>query len=613
MAWGRTVWAGCVGRAVIGLWFSLWLGTAPLDYGIAAEAFGEGSAFAVYGAPALPSTFSHFPYVDPHAAKGGALRRTTVSAFDTLNPFIVRGTPAMEAFDLLYESLLAANPDEQSVAYPWLASDFTVDETERKLHVTLQSQARWHDGKPITTADILATSELLSAHGRPFYRALLKSLTIEVVDERSFIVRLPTERPRDAAFAFATLPVLPAHYWATRDFSKTTVEAPLGSGPYSIASFEPGRSIALERMKEWWAADLPAMRGRYNFDRIETIVVRDPDSAQALFLRGEIDMWPERDARRRDEMRALASTARHPFRLIETKNWWISGMIGPAFNLRDHRFKDARVREALSVLYDHRWLNEALFAGTQTPITSYFQNSVLAAGDSISAEELAVLERVSPATRAALEAAINAAPRETFAKPRDRQRRALTLLADAGWRVENGVMKNAVSGESLSVRILAQSAAPQRLIGQWLDELTRIGVHANLEVVDSSIYAERMQTRDFEMLYAVIIPPEWPGIEQRRYWTSHDSNSPNGNLFGLVDPVADELVEQILATEDHASIIGFARWLDRRLRAHWLVVPTLTASETVEAVRNDICTGARQPRHGNGRDAWFRGDCRQDE
>lgn len=523
---------------------------------------------------ALPAGFTHFPYANPDAPKGGEVSMGALGSFDSFNPHVLRGVAAGEILRI-YDPLLRDSADEPSTAYGHIAK--SVERSADGLSVTfvLRPEARFHDGKPITAEDVAWTFTTLRDQGRPQYRqyyADVSGVVVEAPDRVTF--KLATAGNRELPLILGQLIVLPKHWWATRDFTKALTEAPLGSGPYRLDSFEMGRSTVLAHVPDYWAKDLGTSKGMYNFDRIRTEYYRDSTVAMQAFKAGKIDF-------RRENISKNWATA-YDFPAVEKgfvkketfQTRLPQGMQGWFMNTRRAVFADARVRRAMNEVFDFEWTNRNLFYGFYKRTPSYFSNSELAAVGVPEGAEKALLERfrekVSP---------------EVFGEPprlpvtdgsgnnRDGIRAALGLLKQAGWDIKDRKLVDA-QGRQMGFEILVYDPSYERIATPYTQWLQRIGIDAKVRIVDPAQYQRLTDAFDFDMTIGLIPQSDFPGNEQRGNFSCAAAKTEGSdNVAGICDPAIDALVDAIIAAPDRASQIAATRALDRVLLAGWYAVP----------------------------------------
>jgi len=525
-------------------------------------------------APKYPSDFSHFEYVNPDAPKGGTLRLAGLNGFDSLNPFIPKGNAA-DRIALIYDTLTYHSADEPFTEYGLLAERIEKADDNSFVRFYLNPKARFNDGQPVTAEDVRFTFDTLVEKGHPLYRHYYADVA-EVVIEGPLQVRFDFKHSdnRELPLILGQLQILPKHWWANRDFTKTSLEPPLGSGPYRLTRVEAGRSLRYERVADWWAKDLPVSKGLYNFDVIHIDYYRDMSVALEAFKAGQFDFNLEYSAK--DWATGYNSPALRNGQIIqkEFKNHNPVGMQGYTFNLRKDIFKDRRVREAIALLFDFEWTNKQLFYGSYIRTHSFFENSELAARGLPSEQELKILEPLR-----------GSIPDEVFTQAfttpvndgsgiiRERRLEAWRLLQEAGYRIENDQMVNA-NGEPLAFEFIIAQANLERVLLPFKRNLSELGIAMTIRRADVSQYINRMRSRDFEMTSSIWPQSNSPGNEQRDFWHSSSVDNPGSrNFIGLQDPAIDSLVEGLINAPSRDSLITYARALDRVLLWGHYVIP----------------------------------------
>lgn len=525
-------------------------------------------------APKYPSNFTHFDYTNPDAPKGGTLRLAGLNGFDSLNPFIPKGNAA-DQIGLIYDTLSYHSSDEPFTEYGLLAERIEKADDNSFVRFYLNSKARFNDGEPVTAEDVLFTFNTLLEKGHPLYRHYYADVA-GVVVENPLQVRFDFKHTenRELPLILGQLQILPKHWWAERDFSKTSLEAPLGSGPYRLVRVDAGRSLRYERVDNWWAADLPVSRGLYNFDKIHIDYYRDMSVALEAFKAGQFDFNLEYSAK--DWATGYNSPALRSGKIIkkDIKNHNPVGMQGFTFNIRKKMFQDQRVREAIGLLFDFEWTNKQLFYSSYIRTQSFFANSELAATGLPTAEELTILEPLR-----------GSIPEQVFTKEyhtpvsdgsgiiRERRLEAWRLLQEAGYRIENDRMVNA-DGEPLEFEFIIAQANLERVLLPFKRNLAELGIEMTIRRTDVSQYINRMRSRDFDMTSSIWSQSNSPGNEQRDFWHSSSVDNPGSrNFIGLKDPAIDTLVEGLINAPSRASLINYARALDRVLLWGHYVIP----------------------------------------
>lgn len=539
-----------------------------------ASAVTIGPAIAMHGDVKYGAGFQHFDYADPAAAKGGDVKLYGIGTFDSFNPFILRGLPA-GVVGSTFDTLTVASADEPFTRYGLVAETIEVPADRSWVAFTLRPEARFHDGSPITIADVIFTFEILVQKGHPLYRSYYASVDkVEQVGERKVKFTFKAGENRELPLIVAELPVLSKKWWEGRDFEKTLLEPPLGNGPYKVEAFEAGRFVTLRRVPDYWAAKLAVNVGRNNFDTIRYDYYRDQTVALEAFKAGEYDIRLENSAKNWATGYDVPALKDGLIRKVELPEERVAPMQGLVFNTRRAIFRDRRVREALGYAFDFEWSNRTLFYGAYARTKSYFDNSELAARGLPEGEELKLLERFR-----------GQVPEEVFTKPfvvpttdgsgqwRDGQRAALRLLREAGWTAKDQRLVNA-GGEPFSFEILLSEPALERVALPYAENLRRLGIDARVRTVDTAQYQNRSDNFDFDMTVGVFAQSESPGNEQRDFWYSTKADVPGSrNLPGIKDPVVDQLVDLIIAAPDRASLVARTRALDRVLLWGFYLVP----------------------------------------
>ena len=542
---------------------------------LAAEGDGvTAHGIAMHGDLKYPAGFQNFDYVNPDALKGGSVKLAATGSFDNLNGFIVKGVSAA-GVDFIYDTLLSSSADEPFSEYGLLAETVTVPDDRSWIEFNLRPEARWHDGMPVTPEDVIWTFNTLLEKGQPFYRFYYGSVVkVEKTGDRSVKFSFIPGENRELPLIIGQLTVLPKHYWETRAFDKTTLEPPLGSGPYRIKEVDAGRSIVVERVADYWGKDLGVNRGFNNFDTIRYDYYRDTNVMLEAFKAGAFDYRSENSSKAWATEYDIPAVANGFMKKETIEHERSSGMQGFVFNARRDKFKDKRVREALTHAFDFEWSNAHLFYGQYARTRSYFDNSELAATGRPSPEELALLEPY----RGRL-------PNEVFTEEynppqsdgsgniRTNLRTASKLLREAGWEVKDGKRVNTETGETLDFEILLISPLFERIALPFAQNLEKLGVKASIRTVDTAQYVRRMDTYDFDVIVSTFGQSLSPGNEQRSYWGSGVANMEGGrNYIGINDPVVDALIEKVIAAPDRPALVTATRALDRVLQwGQWLV------------------------------------------
>ncbi len=530
--------------------------------------------------------FTRYPHVNPDAPKGGTLNSASFGTFDSFNPFIVRGTPAVgltEFGGVLWDTLMQQSIDEAGTSHALIAEAFKYPDDYSSATYRINPDARWHDGKPITADDVIWSFEVLTKispmHNR--YYANVKEAV--ALSEREVEFRFDQSGNRELPHIMGDLPVLPRHWWEGQDargrqrnIENPTLEAPLGGGPYRIASFRPGESIVWERVEDYWAADLPINVGRNNFDRLRYTYFQDDNAEWQAFTKGGVeDVRQELSTRRWASEYNFPAFERGDVVKREFTSTGVQHMQAFAFNLRKPRFQDRRVRHALTLAYNFEEQNRLQFFELNKRFSSYFERSELAESGIPQGRELEILE----AYRADL-------PPELFTQEfklpvfdtpqasRTHLREAVRLFAEAGWIIRDGRLVNKETGEQFRIEFLGASPTSEIIAGGYIANLKRLGIDATLRIIDTTQYIQRYQSFDFDAVTARFPQTESPGNEQRDYWSTQAADTPGSrNVPGIKDKVVDALIDRIIFAKDRDDLVATVRALDRVLLWNFYTVP----------------------------------------
>jgi len=544
---------------------------------------------AMYGDPALPPDFVSLPYVNPDAPRGGRLVLGETGGFDSLNPFILKGTAPWGLRRLGYESLMGRSWDEPFTLYGLLAESVETGPNRDWVEFTLRPEATFSDGSPVTVADVLWSFETLGERGHPRYRAAWdKVARAEAVGPRTVRFNFNT-RDRELPLILGLRPVLKMAQWAERDFAESGLEAPIGSGPYVVADHEPGRYLVLRQDADWWGRDLPFNRGQHNFDEIRYEFFGDGDVVFEAFRGGAIDVFRESSAAKWDSAYDFPAVTSGEIVKAEIPHARPSGIAGFVMNTRRPVFADWRVRDAMLHAFNFEFINDTLTGGREPRITSYFSNSELGLREGPATGR--VRELLAPFADTLLPGAL-----EGYALPasdgrqsnRRNLRSAFARLEEAGWRVaEDGVLRNA-EGAPFTFEILLRQGATetQRIVDIFAEGLKRLGVAVRITAVDSAQYTERTDAYDFDMTSYTVALSLSPGNEQRLYWGAEGVTAPGTrNLMGMASPAADAMIDAMLTADSHEDFVAATRALDRVLTTGRYVIPIWYSPDSLIAHR----------------------------
>ena len=534
-------------------------------------------ATSLIGTPKYGPDFKHFDYVNPNAPKGGSVRLWAMGTFDSFNIIPYKGNKA-GAIGQIYDTLMASSFDESSAEYSQIAEWVSYPADFSSVTYKLRDAARWHDGKPMTPEDVIFSFEVLKKNN-PQYAFYYKNVTsAEKTGDREVTFRFDEKNNRELPQIVGQLLVLPKHFYEEKklDPAETWLEPPLGSGAYKIKSFEAGRFVVLERVKDYWAADLPVNVGQNNVDEIRYDYYRDQDVAFESFKAGQIDYFSESSAKNwatRYDFPALKAG-----KVIKRGDIVLQNprpMQSLVFNMRRPKFTDARVREAFDLVYNFEWLNQNIFFGQYKRTSSYFENTEMAAKGLPQGKELAILEEVRAEVPPEVftteyKNPVNGTPTDE----RNNVRKALKLLQDAGWEIKNGVLTNAKSGEVMTIEFLTAQENMLRLVSPYMQSLEKLGVKSTARVVDTPQYQRRTDNFDYDAVVDIFAQSESPGNEQRDFWgTAAADRVGSRNSIGIKNPAVDKLIDKIIFAKDREELVAACRALDRVLLWNHYVVP----------------------------------------
>jgi len=548
--------------------------TAALLCPLSAFAANPVHGLAIYGSLKYPADFKHFEYVNPDAPKGGTLRLSAIGTYDSMNPFLVKGVPAANV-GMIYPTLMTSSSDEAFAEYGFLAESVEMPEDRSYVTFNLRKNPVWEDGKPVTAADVVWSFNTLMEKGAPFYASYYSEVASATAESPTRVTfKFKKAGNRELPLIVGQLPVLPKHYWDKRDFTKTTLERPIGAGPYKVATIDPGHSITFERVKNWWGENLPVNKGRYNFDRLVIDYYRDTTVVVEAFFAGRYD------GRQENIAKVWATGYDAPpvkdGRIVkeEIKNGLPAGMQGFVMNTRRPVFKDIAVRKAMQYAFDFEWGNKAMAHGAYKRSYSYFTNSFYAATGLPTGKELAILNEFK-----------DKLPPEVFTQEfknpvtdgsgdaRANLRTAMKILDDAGWKVGTDGVR-AKDGVRLSFEIIENQPEFERWLLPYIRNLKRIGVEATFRIIDTSQTVARMNDFDFDMTVSGFGQSLSPGNEQREFWGSEKADAPGSrNLISIKNPVVDALINKITQANTQEDLTAAVKAMDRVLLWNYYVVP----------------------------------------
>lgn len=586
---------------------------ALLDFNPAAIAE-PAHGIALYGAPKQPPGFSHFSYVNPDAPKGGRLVVSAFGSFDSLNPLIVKGIAANGVRDFTIESLMARGLDEPFTLYGLIAESVEVPEDRSSITFHLNPKARFSDGKPITADDVLFSLKLLKEKGRPNHRTYFaKVAKAERLSDHDVRFTFDAAGDREIPLILGLMPVLPKHAINPDTYESTSLEAPLGSGPYRVGKIDAGRSVTYVRDPNYWGRDLPVNVGRFNFDEIRFDYFREGSVMFDAFKAGQVDIWPEEDPRR--WANAYDFPGMRDGRAVkrEFDIGLPAGMTALVFNTRRTVFADPRVREALIYLFDFEWINRTLYAGLYQRTQSYFQRSILASeGRPADAREHELLAPFPDAVKAAImEGTYRFPSTDGSGRSRDNQEKAFRLLQAAGYELDNGRLVEAKTGRQLTFEILAASTSQEGLLLSFARDVERLGIKVKLRVVDGAQYQARLTNYDYDVIQNTWSSSLSPGNEQLFRWSATAAKTPGTyNFAGVENPAADAMIQAMLAAKSEEDFVSSVRALDRVLLSGNYVIPLFFIPKQWVAYWTRLRHPETTPLFGYNVESWWSADAK---
>jgi peptide/nickel transport system substrate-binding protein len=566
---------------------ALLLGLALLSAPVGAAA-APSHGLAMHGQPALPADFEHLPYANPDAPKGGRITYANVGTFDSMNPFIVKGSAPRGLWDEswgrnVWEALLTRNRAEPFTLYGLIAESVDTPGDRAWVEFTLRPEAKFADGDPIDVEDVQFTVDLLREKGRPTYRNMLgRVASVEKTGDRTVRFVFSGERDRELPLLIGLMPILPKHAIDPATFDQTSLTPPLGSGAYAVAEVDPGRSVTLRRRDDYWGKDLAIKRGIDNFDEIRVEYYRDSNVYFDAFKKGLFDVLPESDPTRWSTGYDFPAVKDGRVVLDSFENDLPKPMTGFVFNTRRPVFSDPRVREALIYCLDFEFLNRVLYHGLFERTGSYFQGSELSAlGVGASAAERKLLAPYAASVRAdVMDGAWRPPVSDGTGADRANLGKAIAILKAAGYEQRGRSLVNAQTGQPLAFEIMVRSKEEEDLALAFQRTLAFIGVEAGVHRVEAMQYEINIKSFDYDMIRFVYPSSLSPGNEQLNRWSSEAAgNEGSFNFAGAKDPAIDAMIAALLAATGREDFVTAVRALDRVLVSGMYMVPFFHAPE----------------------------------
>jgi microcin C transport system substrate-binding protein len=563
---------------------------------------------SLFGEPRYPADFKHFDYVNPAAPQGGVVRQIAFGTFDNFNSVVagVKGSLAMGT-ELFNETLMTAALDEVSTEYGLLAEAASHPDDFSSVTYRLRANARWHDGKPVTPDDVIFSFDAFkknSPYHGAYYRHVVKA---EKSGEREVTFTFDGPGNRELPHIVGQLSVLPKHWWEgtdksgkKRDVTQTTLEPPLGSGPYRLKDFVAGHSIVYEKVADYWGKDVNVTIGTRNFQQLRYEYFRDSTVALEAFKGDQVDWRTENSAKNWATSYDFPAVRDKRVVLEEFPISNVGVMQAFTFNIRRDKFKDARVRRAFNFAFDFEEMNRTIFFGQYKRISSYFEGTELASSGIPQGKELEILQSVK-----------DKVPADLFSKPytnpvggsqqadRNNLREALSAFREAGYEIKDTKLVNAKTGEPYSVEFLAEDPSTERFMLFYKPSLQRMGMTVNVRVVDSAQYENRLRQWDYDIIVASWGESLSPGNEQRDFWSSQAADMPGSrNLIGIKNPAVDALIDRVIFAKNRDDLVAATKALDRVLLWNFYVVPQWTYGKQRSARWDRFGRPATLPKYG---------------
>jgi peptide/nickel transport system substrate-binding protein len=563
---------------------------------------------AMHGNPALPPDFSHLPYVNPEAPKGGVLKQAVTGSFDSTHPFIIKGQPATSVRTLVFESLMGRNWAEPFSLYGLLAQSIDVSADFSTMTFKLRPQAKFSDGTPVTSRDVLFSLGVLREHGRPNFRNYYAKVTGADAPDAATVIYRQTGNDRELPLILGLMPVLPEHAWHGKDFEATTLEPMIGSGPYLMAEIKPGERIIYRRNPQYWGNDLAISRGLWNFDEMRFDYYRDNNATFEAFKKGLADIRIESDPARWATAYDFPAVADGEVLREKVDQHSPAAASGFVFNTRREVFADPRVREALVLAFDFEWANRNLFHGLYQRTQGFYSGSELSyAGRPASAREVELLgdaaRRIAPAI---LDGTYRAPVSDGSGRDRKNLGRALKLLGEAGWTIRGSELVNE-SGSPFAFTLSIATRDQEKIALHYQRTLRQIGIAMTVRLVDSAQFQRLQRDYDYDMVPATWYNSLSPGNEQAFYFGSAGRTvEGTRNYPGIADRAVNRLIDALLRASTREDLVAAARALDRLLVNGHYLVPFYNAGGQWLARRKHIHRPDRVPLQGfDATTTWF--------
>lgn len=569
-----------------------------------AENIKESYSFAVLGEPKYAINFTHLDYVNPAAPKGGDITLSAIGTFDNFNRYALRGNPGVRT-ETLYDTLFANSDDEPGSYYPLVAEMARYPDNFAWAEIEINPQARFHDGTPIKASDVAFTFNKFMTEGVPQFRLVYKGAKVRAIAPLTVRIELATPS-KERMLGLFSLPVFPEKFWKNHKLSDPLSAPPLASGPYKITAWRMGQYITYSRVRDYWAANLPVNRGRWNFDSIRYDYYLDDNVAFEAFKAGAFDFRNEASAKNWATRYTGKNFANHFIVKEEQSNDAAQDARWLAFNIQRPIFGDRKVREAIGLAFDFEWMNKALFYGAYSRANSYFQNTEYAARDYPHADELILLAPLKKDLPPEVFTSVYNPPKSNGnGFDRENLLKAMTLLKEAGWELKEQKLINVKTGKPFTFELLIGASGNTQWVLPFQHNLQRLGITMEIRQVDNSQLTNRMRKRDYDMIPTLYSAMPYPSADVQIAWASEYVDS-TYNAPGVKSPVVDELISQIVANQgDKQKLLPLGRALDRVLTWNYYMIPMWYMAADRFAWWNKFSKPAIHPLYATGFDTWW--------
>lgn len=564
---------------------------------------------AMHGDLKYPKNFKKFDYASDKAYKGGTIKLSSIGTFDNLNPYILKGVAAWQT-TYLFETLMKSSFDEPFSQYGLIAKSVKIPEDRSWIIFKIRKIAKFSNGEKIKPEDIIFSFNILTTKGHPIYKTYYGQVDkVEKFSENEVKFSFKGDpNPELPLIIGYQLPIFSKKYWDGKEFDKTTLNPPLGSGPYLVSDVKPGRSITLKKNPNYWGNKINVNVGRFNFDTIHTDFYRDETVALEAFKSGAYDFKQENSSKNWATAYKFGAVKEGRVKVEEIKYFRPSGMQGFAFNMRKSIFQNINVRKALTYAFDFEWSNRNLFYNAYTRTKSFFDNSDLSSQSFPSEEELVILEKYRGKIPEEIFTSIFSPPNTDDENGlRKNLRFARRLLKEEGWIIKNDVLTNRETGEIFKFEILLRSPLFERIVLPMKRNLKKLGIEVSIRTVqDDSQYIRRLEDFDYDMIvvnYGSIISP---GNEQKNYWGSSTADQPGSpNYMGVKNPVLDEIIDELISAKSRQELVTYTKVLDRILLFNYYLIPQFHIGHYRVAYWNKLSRPAISPKYDLGFDFWW--------